>query len=177
MAAGDWYNCVDDELETLRERAREAIHEHNRLLPSERGAIGPLLSELLGSVGLGARIEAPFHCAYGFNIHLGDKVFINAGGTFLDTTPITIGDGTMIGPNVQIYCAEHHSDPELRAAGLEIGKPVSIGRNVWIGEAAIILAGVTIGSDAIVGAGAVVTRDVAAGTTVVGNPARSRTSS
>ncbi|MNN68114.1 putative acetyltransferase [compost metagenome] len=47
-----------------------------------------------------------------------------------------------------------------------------IGRNVWIGGGAILLPGVSIGDDAVVGAGSVVTRDVAAGTTVVGNPAR-----
>jgi len=47
-----------------------------------------------------------------------------------------------------------------------------IGRNVWIGAGALILPGVSIGDDAIVGAGSVVTRDVAAGATVVGNPAR-----
>ncbi len=51
---------------------------------------------------------------------------------------------------------------------------MTIGANVWIGGGAIILPGVTIGDDAIVGAGSVVTRDVAAGATVVGNPARMR---
>ena len=78
----------------------------------------------------------------------------------------------MIGPHVQIYCAEHHKDAEKRAAGLEIARPVTIGEDVWIGGGAIILGGVTIGDRAIVGAGAVVTRDVPADLTVVGNPAR-----
>ena len=122
--------------------------------------------------GADARIEAPFHCAYGFNIGLGDGVFINAGCTILDTAPVHIGARTMLGPNVQIYCAEHHKDAVKRAAGLEIARPVDIGEDVWIGGGAIILAGVRIGAAAIVGAGAVVTRDVAGGTTVVGNPAR-----
>jgi maltose O-acetyltransferase len=35
---------------------------------------------------------------------------------------------------------------------------VTIGDNVWIGGAAIILPGVTIGDNAVVGAGSVVTR-------------------
>lgn len=51
-------------------------------------------------------------------------------------------------------------------------KPVTIGRDVWIGGGAIILAGITIGDGAIVGAGSVVTRNVPARATVVGNPAR-----
>jgi maltose O-acetyltransferase len=61
-----------------------------------------------------------------------------------------------------------------RRAGLEFGRPVSIGANVWIGAGAIILPGVTIGADALVGAGAVVTRDVRPGATVVGNPAKEK---
>ena len=53
-------------------------------------------------------------------------------------------------------------------------KPVAttVKRGASIGSGATILCGVTIGERAIVGAGAVVTKDVAAGTTVVGNPAR-----
>ena len=171
MLAGEWYSCIDAELEALRERAREAVFEHNMLPPGQRGALGPALAGLFPMVGKDVRVEAPFHCSYGFNIWLEDDVFLNAGCTILDSARVRIGRGSMLGPTVHIYCAEHHKDPAQRAAGQEIAKPVDIGKNVWIGGGAIILAGVTIGDDAIVGAGAVVTREVPAGT-VAGNPAR-----
>jgi maltose O-acetyltransferase len=172
MEAGEWYTCLDPELDALRAAAQSAIFEHNILPPHERGDIGPALRALLQAVGPSARIEAPFHCAYGFNIALGSGTFVNAGCTILDTAPVNIGNQTLLGPNVQIYCAEHHKDAAKRAAGLEIARPVHIGDNVWIGGGAIILGGVRVGDRAIIGAGAVVTRNVAAGTTVVGNPAR-----
>ncbi|QDC00287.1 sugar O-acetyltransferase [Mesorhizobium sp. 8] len=172
MAVGEWYACVDDELDALRTAAQTAVFEHNSLPPIVRGDIGPALRALLGSDGESARIEAPFYCPYGFNIFLGRRTFVNAGCTVLDTAPVRIGDGTMIGPSVQIYCADHHRTVEGRRAGLEIARPVTVGNDVWIGGGAIILGGVTIGDGAIVGAGAVVTRDVPAGATVAGNPAR-----
>lgn len=172
MAAGQWYNGLDPELEALRVVARRAVHAHNTTPPDERGDIAPALRALFASAGTGSCIEAPFHCAYGFNISLGDEVYLNAGCTILDTAPVRIGDRAQLGPGVQIYCAEHHKAPVERAAGVEIARPVTIGDGVWIGGGAIILAGVTIGQNAIVGAGAVVTRDVPAGTTVAGNPAR-----
>jgi maltose O-acetyltransferase len=172
MAAGDWYCCVDDELEALRVVARRALHEHNTMDPDRRGSMGPTLAALLGAAGQHTRIEAPFHCAYGFNISLGERAFLNAGCTILDTAPVRIGSRTLLGPNVQIYCAEHHKDAALRLKGLEIARPVTIGNDVWIGGAAIVLAGVTVGDGAIVGAGSVVTRDVPVHATVVGNPAR-----
>lgn len=156
----------------MRAVAADAVFEHRSLSPAERGDIAPKLKALLGSAGEGTRIEAPFHCAYGFNIHLGDGVFINAGCTILDTAPVRIGKAAMLGPNVQIYCPEHHKGAAERRAGLEIGRPVTIGENVWIGGGAILLGGITIGDNAIVGAGSVVTKDVPANATVVGNPAR-----
>ncbi|MBB2703028.1 UNVERIFIED_ORG: maltose O-acetyltransferase [Rhizobium esperanzae] len=172
MAAGEWYCCLDDELDRLRQQARRAVHAHNTLPPDERGAVAPALRALFAGAAPDIFIEAPFHCSYGINIVLGERVYFNAGCTILDSGRVTVGDRTMFGPGVQIYCAEHHNDPALRSQGIEIARPVSIGSDVWIGGAAVILAGVTIGNGAIVGAGAVVTRDVPAGTTVVGNPAR-----
>ncbi len=175
MQAGEFYTCMDPELAELRNIARRAVHEHNTLHPDKRGAAAPQLRGLFGSFGEGTMLEAPFHCAYGFNISLGANVYLNAGCTILDTAPVIIHDGCMLGPYVQIYCAQHHKDPELRAQGLEYARPVTLGPNVWIGGAAVILPGVTIGENAIVGAGAVVTRSVAAGTTVTGLAAQPTT--
>jgi acetyltransferase-like isoleucine patch superfamily enzyme len=52
------------------------------------------------------------------------------------------------------------------------GRPIRIGRNVWIGFDACVLPGVTIGEGSIVGARSVVFADVAPWTLVAGNPAR-----
>ena len=171
MAAGEWYTCIDPELEKLRAQARDAVHAHNTLPPSKRGNIGSALEELLAEVASDTIVEAPFHCAYGFNIFLGEGVYLNAGCTILDTARVCIGNSSILGPNVQIYCAEHHKEVVQRNAGQEIAKPVEIGETVWIGGGVIILGGVHIGDGAIIGAGAVVTKNVAAQTTVVGNPA------
>jgi maltose O-acetyltransferase len=172
METGQWYCCLDEELRELRAECRRAVFEHNQMHPDLRGTMGDKLRAMMGDSAPDARIEAPFHCAYGIHIWLGKGVFLNAGCTIIDTAPVRIDDGAMLGPNVQIYCAHHHTDPDQRRSGLEVAKPVTIGKNVWIGGGAIILPGVSIGDDAIVGAGAVVTKNVAPGVTVVGNPAR-----
>lgn len=172
MQAGQWYTCLDDELEALRMAARRAVHRHNTRDPDGRGPVGADLARLCARIGRDVWIEAPFHCAYGINIHLADRVYMNAGCVILDTAPVRIGAGTMLGPTVQIYCAVHHKDRTQRAAGLEIARPVTIGADVWIGGGAILMPGISIGDGAIVGAGAVVTASVPAGATVVGNPAR-----
>ena len=174
IAQGDWYNCMAPELSALREEARRAVHEHNTMDPDLRGACGPHLSVLLAGFGRGVFVEAPFHVAYGRNLMLEDGVYINAGCAVLDTAPVRIGARTMLGPAVQIYCADHHRGRAERLEGLERALPVTIGREVWIGGGAIVLPGLTIGEGAIIGAGAVVTGDVEPDAIVAGVPARAR---
>lgn len=172
MLAGELYTAADAELQADLAAAR-AWMDHFNLTPG----LSPddnarLLREGLGAVGDGAVVRAPFHCDYGYNIRLGRGVFLNFNCVVLDVVAVDIGDGTQIGPGVQILTADHPMDPAVRAQGLEFGRPITIGKDVWIGGGALILPGVTVGDGAVIGAGSVVTRDVPAGTTVVGNPAR-----
>lgn len=81
---------------------------------------------------------------------------------------ISIGDGTMIGPNVIIATDNH----DLNNKMILKCKKVEIGNNVWIGAGVRILPGVRIGDNAVIGAGAVVTKDVEANTVVAGVPAK-----
>ncbi|MBR2813543.1 MAG: sugar O-acetyltransferase [Reyranella sp.] len=172
MLAGELYHPGAPEIQAEQAAARAWLARYNTAAGRSPSELHGLLAERLGAVGEGAQIRPPFFCDYGFNIRLGANVFLNFNCVILDVVEVTIGDDTQIGPAVQIYAADHPRDPAERHKGLEFGRPVRIGRNVWIGGGAILLPGVTVGDDAMIGAGAVVTRDVAPGATVVGNPAR-----
>ncbi len=174
MLAGELYRPGDPELQADQAEAKAWMVRYNAALAETPAVRRSLLRELLGSVGSGAVIRPPFHCDYGYNIHLGDEVFLNFNCVILDVVEVRIGNGTQIGPAVQLYAADHPREAEARRRGAEFGRPVATGEHVWIGGGAIILPGVTIGDDAVIGAGSVVTRDVPAGATVVGNPARPR---
>ncbi|EJL33846.1 sugar O-acetyltransferase [Novosphingobium sp. AP12] len=173
MLAGEPYRASCPEIAADQRAAAEWMVRFNCTIdPDEREA---LLRERFAAVGEGAAIRPPFHCDYGCNISLGRGVFLNFNCVILDVVEVVIGDGAQIGPGVQILTADHPRDPVERASGLEWGRPIRIGRNVWIGAGALIMPGVTISNDAIVGAGSVVTRDVPVGATVVGSPARVKT--
>jgi maltose O-acetyltransferase len=172
MLAGELYDPSAPEIQADLAATRVWLARYNTSLVLPPDVRRALLTERLAEVGAGAVIRPPFHCDYGFNIHLGANVFLNFNCVILDVVPVTIGDGTQIGPAVQIYAADHPRDDATRRAGLEFGRSVHIGRNVWIGGGAIILPGVTIGDDAVIGAGSVVTRNVAPALTVAGNPAQ-----
>jgi len=174
MLAGELYRPGDTALAADQAANKIWMVRYNGSLAlpvSERHA---LLSERLAHVGADVVIRPPFFCDYGYNISLGDGVFLNFNCVILDVVEVSIGDRTQIGPAAQIYAADHPRDVEMRRSGLEFGRPVRIGRDVLIGGGAIILPGVAIGDGAVVGAGSVVTRDVGAGVTVAGNPARPR---
>ena len=91
---------------------------------------------------------------------------------------IEIGDGLLTGRYVYIGDNSHGGlsnneaiIPPIRRK-LETKGPIIIGKNVWIGDKATILAGVTIGDNVIVGANSVVTKDIPSNTMVAGVPAR-----
>lgn len=172
MISGLPYDPGDPELQADQIAARHWMARYNAAMGASPAERRDLLRQKMGEVGEGAIIRPPFHCDYGYNIRLGHGAFLNFNCIILDVCEVEIGDQTQIGPAVQILTADHPRDPAQRAEGVEFGKPVTIGRNVWIGGGAVILPGVTIGDDAVIGAGSVVTRDVPEGATAVGNPAR-----
>ena len=174
MLAGQLYTAVDPELQAELAATAGWLARYNAACVDTPAMRLALLRERLAGAGEGAVIRPPFYCDYGWNIRLGDGVFLNFNCVILDVVEVAIGARTQIGPAVQILAADHPRDAATRAAGLESGRPIRIGADVWIGGGALILPGVTIGDGAIIGAGAVVTRDVPAGATALGNPARVR---
>ena len=144
----------------------------NRLTFDDADEIRALFSELTGRrVDDGFRLIPPFYTAYGLEIRVGKRVFINQNCTLYDLAEIRIGDDVMIGPNVSILSAGHPVAPSDRRACV-VGRPISIERNVWIAAGATIIGGVTVGENSVVAAGSVVTQDVPRNTLVGGNPAR-----
>ncbi|TKT84686.1 maltose O-acetyltransferase [Escherichia sp. MR] len=171
MIAGELYRSADETLSRDRLRARQLIHQYNPSSPEDQSLRQKILADLLGQVA-DAYIEPSFRCDYGYNIFLGKGFYANFDCVMLDVCPIHIGDNCMLAPGVHIYTATHPIDPVARNSGVELGKPVTIGNNVWIGGRAIINPGVTIGDNVVVASGAVVTKDVPDNVVVGGNPAR-----
>lgn len=170
MLSGELYLAGDALLVADRaecERLTRAFNEGESI--EERRAA---LSRLFGSVGDDVEIRPPFACDYGYNIEIEDRVFVNFGAVFLDCAPVRIGEGTQVGPNVTLSAADHPREPGLRREGWELAKPVTLGRNLWIGTGVVVCPGVTIGDDTIVGAGSVVVRDIPPGVVAAGVPAR-----
>lgn len=112
----------------------------------------------------------PIYTDFGKNITVGKNVFINSGCCFQDQGGVEIGDNCLIGHQVVFATLNHALDPELRAGMYPA--PIKLGKNVWVGSHATLLAGVTVGDNSVIAAGAVVTRDVPANTVVGGVPAK-----
>ena len=91
------------------------------------------------------------------------------------TTSISIGDGTIIAPNVIIMDSDFHAvwpvENRTYSMGYENDRSVVIGKNVWIGLNCIILKGVTIGDNSVIASGSIVVKDIPANVVAGGNPA------
>ncbi|GGJ58027.1 maltose O-acetyltransferase [Anoxybacillus voinovskiensis] len=172
MINGELYCAADPQLAKERERARKLTRLYNQTLETEQEKRAELLKELLGSTGKNVYIEPSFRCDYGYNIHVGENFYMNFDCVILDVCEVRIGDNCLVGPGVHIYTATHPIDPQERNTGLEYGKPVRIGHNVWIGGRAVINPGVNIGDNVVIASSAVVTKNVPSNVVVGGNPAK-----
>ncbi|CAM3309947.1 MULTISPECIES: sugar O-acetyltransferase [Saccharibacillus] len=172
MLAGELYKAWDEELTNERNRARRLVRQYNATTEEEEALRAEIIRELFGSTGANFGIEPNLRVDYGSNIHVGENFYANFDCTILDVCEVRIGDNCMLAPGVSLYTATHPIDPYERIAGPELGKPITIGHNVWIGGRAVINPGVTIGDNAVIASGAVVTKDVPANVIVGGNPAR-----
>lgn len=104
-------------------------------------------------------------------IDIGDCVLLTGGVRVMAARAVEIGDGTMLARAAVISDCDWHGLYD-RLSAADGAQPVSLGRNVWIGDGAFVGKGVSIGDNSVVGARAVVTRDVPANVVAAGNPAR-----
>ena len=154
-----------------QDKTHELVLEYNQTSPADTNR-EELLKQILGTYNERVVIQNGVHFDFGFNTHFLGMAYVNFGVTFLDTSPITIGDMCFIAPGVILTCAGHPVVAEQRDQGIETSKPITIGNSVWIGAHATICGGVTIGNHAVIGAGAVVLHDVPENTIVAGVPAK-----
>jgi len=172
MIRGDLFIAADPTLVEDRRVARELTKQFNDMTQAESSEAKAVIKQLFGAMGENCLIEMPFRCDYGYNIRIGDDVQMNFNCVFLDGCPITIGNRVLLAPNVQLYTASHPLDPDVRSSGLELGKPITIEDDVWIGGNTVVLPGVTIGRGAVIGAGSVVTKNVPSMCVYAGNPSK-----
>lgn len=134
-------------------------------------AVKQIFSELTGvTVDPSFWLMPPFYTDFGRNIRVGKGVFINHCCEFMDRGGITLEDGVLIGPKVNLITISHPLEPSRRRG--TYCQPITIKANAWLGVGVSVMPGVTIGQNAIIGANAVVTKDVPDNAVMGGIPAK-----
>jgi len=172
MVSGLRYDASDTQLVRARAQARTLCGRFNDAACDDHEARRNAITALLGAIGERVRVEPPFHCDYGVNIHLGDDVYINVSCIVIDCASVRIGDRVLVASGVQLVTATHPVDAAERRIGLELALPIAIGEDTWIGAGAIVCPGVTIGARSVIGAGSVIVRDIPPDVVAAGNPCR-----
>lgn len=109
------------------------------------------------------KIQIPWHLTMRHRSCLGDRSNAYSLGK------IVILEGATVAQEAYLCTGTHDfKDPSLQL----ITKPITIGKNSFIGVRAMVLPGVRIGNQAIVGAMSVVSKDVPDHQIVAGNPAK-----
>jgi acetyltransferase-like isoleucine patch superfamily enzyme len=109
----------------------------------------------------------------GPSIRIANNVFVGRGVEFNIAGGLDVEDDALIAAGCIFVDHDHGTDPSL-PMNLQPNKvkPITVGRNAWLGANCVVLKGVSIGAGAIVGAGSVVTKSIPAGEIWAGAPAR-----
>jgi sugar O-acyltransferase (sialic acid O-acetyltransferase NeuD family) len=172
---GDRGHLVADRLVISLQTWRAKFPLHSCLIAVANPAAKRRIAERVETAG-GAFYcphESPAHCF----------VDVSIGPGTLIARPVYVGPNSRVGAHVTIMpMSTIGHDVEVGdfctiCPGANVGGQVVIESEVFVGSGAVILNGMVdrpliIGRGATVAAGAVVTKAVAAGTTVMGNPAR-----
>ena len=149
--AGEPFRGGDRELVEITARAKRLTRELNNTDYTDTERKRSIMQQLFGSVGRRVHLDIDFHCEYGRNIFIGDRVIINMNCTFVDNNIIEIGNDVLIASNVQIYTATHSTKYAERIIPddgsndcefcLTYAKPVKICDGAWLGGGVVVLPG------------------------------------
>ena len=179
--AGILFSPADPELKAIKLKTHNLNVDYNQTHEDEVEKRAAILSEIIGEMGEGVRIQGPIAFHYGKHTKIGKNFFANFNFTVQDDGEVTIGNDCNFGPNVTIVTPVHPmvaSERRLMRTGageekrLCYAKPVHIGNDCWFGSNVTVCPGVTIGDGCVIGAGSVVTRDIPANSFAAGVPCR-----
>ena len=171
MRSGEMYDWTDPVIDRSLTRSRLACEKFNKS-GIDHDDYRSVLEAMIPNVPKSVTILPPFHCDHGNGLHLGEGVFVNYNGTFLDAGDITIGAHTLIGPNCSLYTPQHPIDYLQRRKPVESAFPIKIADDCWLGGNVTVCPGVTIGDRTVIGAGSVVTHDIPSDCMAAGNPCK-----
>jgi acetyltransferase-like isoleucine patch superfamily enzyme len=124
-------------------------------------------------VGAGTDVRRLGTMHIGGDVRIGSGCVVSTGVCIHCAESVELGDLSIVGEYTTIADSAHvRTPPGVPVHHSVRTRPVSIGRNVWVGAHAVIASGATVGDQCFVGAGAVVTGDVPEGWLAAGVPAR-----
>lgn len=156
-----------------------ALSRHPRVSWGYQALVGPhvlLDTSQNGRITIGRHVtlyEGVKIRTYGGTVDIGDHVAINFQVVILGSGPVSIGQDTLIAPNVVIAAGNHGylRDQSIREQPY-VGKGITIEEDCWLCANAVITDGVRVGRGTVVAAGAVVTSDTPPNSIVGGTPAK-----